>query len=84
MTPGQEQPRTDEVLRMTATSGPMPANKEINPMTITSVRIKRTAIGTMIEIERVDVSIESREYLKIIGEIPMPMLTEAMYLGVMD
>lgn len=39
VTPGQEQPRTDEVLRMTAISGPAPANREIKAMTITSVRI---------------------------------------------
>ena len=84
MTPGQEQPRIDGVSRMTATSGPTPDNREISPMMITSVRIKRTEIGTMIEIERVDVSIELREDLKIIGEILMPILMEVMYLGVMD
>lgn len=84
VTRNRAQPRTDEVSRMTAISGPMSDNREIQAMTITSVRIKRVEIGSMTGIERVGVSLEGREDLRTIGEMQKPMLTEAMHCGVLD
>lgn len=63
------QPRIDEVSRMIAISGPMPANREIQAMKTTSVRIKRMETGTMTGIERVDVIIERKEYLRTTREM---------------
>lgn len=62
------QPRIDEVSRMMAISGPMPASREIQAMKTTSVRIKRMGTGTMTGIERADVIIERKEYLRTTGE----------------
>lgn len=84
VTRSRAQPRTDEVSRMTATSGPMSDNKEIQAMTITSVPTRRMEIGNMTGTESVGVSIDRREDLRITGEMLTRMLTEVMHRGVLD
>ncbi len=84
LTRNRAQPKTDEVSKMTAISGPTPDNREIQAMTTMSVRIKRMEIETMTEIGRVCVSIEHKEGSRTIGEMPMPKLTEVMHHDVMD
>ena len=65
-------------------SGPTSDNKGTKAMKITSVPIKRMETETTIGIERVDVSIERREALRITGEMSIPTLTEITHHGVMD
>ena len=80
----QAQPQTDEVSRKIVISGPMPDNRETQAMTITSVRIRGTEIGSMTGIEKGVVSIEHREDLKPTSEIPIPILTEVKHRGEWD
>ena len=69
---------------MTAIFGPMLDNREMRAMKITSVRIRRMGIGSMIKIERRGVNIEHREGLRTTGERPMPILMAVMHPGVPD
>lgn len=82
VTPNRAQPRTDEVSRMTAISGPMFGNRGTQVMTITGVRIRRMEIVSMNGIERLGVSIERIEDLRTTSEMLIPTLAEVMHRGV--